>query len=465
MMIGQDDPYRGGAPDGDGAEPAEPGAGWARRSTPPGQAGGWRPDVSVPPARAASPAASEEAQEIVRGADPRDPARLWSIAGSWPDAGPTFALPPDPTPPGVPTGPPAAAGPIAAASTASTAVGVPMPAGTPMPTGTPAPGPGAEAEAEDPWRAATRYRDLLGTSDVTRARAGRDAHHRRQGSRAQAQRHRAAARDIRARVDGVWGQVAEPLAQYGLTDLDQLRPADPGAAAVEPAGQVRLTKGGASTPGGGSGGRRRAGRPLARAGHGPAVGVQRTRGGQVGPTPTDRTDRRRRGSARAGGAAAGPAGPVDPRTAPRQAYELCLDAMSKAAELRAVSKGAASASAGLMTALASLLSLAVVGLLRVFAHAPGMPCVVGAALVASGLVAAAAGMEVGVKAIARAGMLGAGCAAVAVLATFRLAPTDPVAIAGSLVALAAAARFGLGVGAPTQPQAQAGSRAGASRKG
>ncbi|SNQ50876.1 conserved hypothetical protein [Frankia canadensis] len=55
-------------------------------------------------------------------------------------------------------------------------------------------------------------------------------------------------------------------------------------------------------------------------------------------------------------------------------------------------------------------------------------------------------------------------AAVAVLATFRLAPTDMVDVAGALVSLAAAARFGLGLGAPAQQQA-AGARAGGSRKG
>ncbi|MCM3885994.1 hypothetical protein [Frankia sp. R82] len=392
------------------------------------------------------------------GTEARDPAQLWSIAGSWPHAGPTFDLPPDPTPPPVPAGYPA--GGAAVSASASLAVQVPgvgagsEPAGLEPAGSEPAglepaglePAGLEPAESEDPWRAALRYRQLLGTSDVVRARAGRDAHHRRQGSQAQARRHREAAAEIRSRVEGVWGQVAEPLVQYGLTDLDQLRPTEP-ASTASTAGAVKLTKGGAPAGGHGAGDsagrrRRRAARPLARSGH---AGV----GGTGGTAGADHS----------GG------GLVDPRTAPRQAYELCLDAMSKAAELRAVSRGAASASAGLMTALASLLSLAVVGLLRVFAHAPGMPCIVGAALVAAGLVAAAAGLEVGVKPIARAGMLGAGCAAVAVLATFRLAPTDAVAVAGSLVALAAAARFGLGVGAPAEPPAQAGSRSGASRKG
>jgi hypothetical protein len=36
-----------------------------------------------------------------------------------------------------------------------------------------------------------------------------------------------------------------------------------------------------------------------------------------------------------------------------------------------------------MTALASLLSLVIVGLLRVFTRAPGMPCIIGAAATGS----------------------------------------------------------------------------------
>ncbi|CAO5150642.1 conserved membrane hypothetical protein [Frankia sp. AiPs1] len=440
-MIGQDDPTGAAAsPDG---------------SVPPSAApfGGWRPRVDIAPALGGGPGqdfgSGEKASGMVAGTEARDPARMWSIAGSWPSAGSPPELPSDPAAPG------------------------PSPVSGQVPGLDVRPQTPAEPDAEDPLRAALRYRDLLGASDVARARAGRDAHHRRQGSRAQARRSRAAAADIRSRVEGVWAQVAEPLAQYGLTDLDQLRPtesaAGPGSSGSS--GRVALTKGGASGPAGGAArggagrpgrsgaavGRRRAGRPLARAGRAqPEAG-----GGPDGPRG-DRT-RRRRGVA--GGMVAGQDGPVDPRTAPREAYELCLDAMSKAAELRAVTKGAASASAGLMTALASLLSLCVIGLLRVFAHAPGLPCLVGAALVATGLVAAAAGVEVGAKVLARAGVLGAGCAAVAILATFQLAPTGAVAVAGSLVALAAAARFGLGLGAPAEQQPTAGPRAGVSRKG
>jgi len=323
-----------------------------------------------------------------------------------------------------------------------------------------------ELEPDSPHAAACRYRDLLGASDVARARAGQDARSRRQGTRAQARRHREAAADIRTRVENVWAQVSEPLAQYGLTDLDQVRPA---TGETTPAGPVALTKKSAARG-------RGTGRPLASAGHAGWEG--RTDrdprgGGMSGDGRGERPGRgaragREGGRGRGRGRGPGPGGagapaPVDPRTAPRQAYELCLDAMSKAAELRAVTKGAESASAGLVTALASLLSLVVVGLLRLFTDTPGMPGIIGAAVLSGGLVVAAAGMEAGVKPALRAGVLGAGMAAVAVLATFRLAPTDVVDVAGSLVALAAASRFGLGLGAPAQQQAAG--RAGGSRKG
>jgi len=135
--------------------------------------------------------------------------------------------------------------------------------------------------------------------------------------------------------------------------------------------------------------------------------------------------------------------------------------MSKAAELRAVSRGSSSASAGLLTALACLLSLVIVGVLRAFASAQAVPCLVGATIAAAALVMIGSGGEEGaVRAAFRAGMLGAGTAAVAVLATFRLAPVEPLGVVAALVALAAALRFGLGLGSGSPPEP-----AGRSRKG
>ncbi|KQC39328.1 hypothetical protein UK82_06535 [Frankia sp. ACN1ag] len=389
-----------------------------------------------------------------------DTPEAWSIAGSWqrgatatPDAAAITAVP-------APGGPPAGdrvvvpgepGGGAAAAYAGALGRQPGGPAGGPA-GADPDPGP------DDPLKAAMQYRRLLGASDAARARADRDAYQRRQGGRAQARRHREAAADIRARVESVWAQVAEPLAQYGLTELDQLRPA-----AAEPAAAVALTKKSAPRRGADAPAQRRPGRPLASSG-------RDLRGG----SDAGHAAGRQGGSGRAGRSGRGELGvvgqptaaaPVDPRTAPRQAYDLCLEAMSKAAELRAVSKAAGSASAGLMTALACLLSLVVVGVLRAFTEAPGLPCIIGAAVLAAALVAVAAGSDGGVMAVFRAGMLGAGAAAVAVLATFRLAPMAPVDVAAALLALAAAARFGLGLGSGTEQAPPSGSRAGGSRKG
>ncbi len=379
---------------------------------------------------------------MVAGAESVGTPEAWSIAGSW-QRGATAA--PDA---GAITTVPASSGPVGAA-----------------------PDPDLDLDLDDPLKAAMQYRRLLGTSDAARARADRDAYQRRQGSRAQARRHREAAADIRARVEGVWAQVAEPLAQYGLTDLDQLKP----AAAESAAGAaVALTKKSTSRGGADAPAQRRPGRPLARAGRdlrgGPdddhaAAARQRHRQAREGGLARGGGLARegRSGREGRGGGQPAAAAPVDPRTAPRQAYDLCLDAMSKAAELRAVAKASGSASAGLMTALACLLSLVVVGVLRVFTQAAGTPCIVGAAVLAAALVAVAAGTEGGGRAVLRAGILGAGAAALAVVATFRLAPMAPVDVAAALLALAAAARFGLGLGSSTEQAS--GSRAGSSKKG
>lgn len=335
-----------------------------------------------------------------------------------------------------------------------------------------------DPDLDDPAKAAMQYRRLLGASDEARARAGRDARDRRQDGRAAARRHRDAAQDIRARVRSVWDQVAEPLAQYGLTELDQLRSAagDASAEAAAAVPRVGLAKKGTADRGlyrdGGGyvpaepGDRR--GRSLAQAGReadrtGRGLARQRHRSDGL-PLGAGRAAR----DGRAGGPHEPSAAQVDPRTAPRQAYELCLDAMSKAAELRAVSKGTGPASAGLLTALACLLILGIVGLLRAFVAAPALPCLVGSTVAAAVLVALGAGGEDGAKAVLRAGTLGAGTAAVMVLATFRLAPMEPVGVIASLAALAVAVRFGLGLGggqASAGASKSGGSRSGGSRKG
>jgi hypothetical protein len=297
-----------------------------------------------------------------------------------------------------------------------------------------------DPSALGPRAAAARYRALLAESDRARVKIFERLQARQEGDLALARRHRDAAEDIRSRVEGVWRQVAEPLAQHGLSDLDQLRPAaaggEPAAAAVGP-----------PVPGG---------RPVARRGTRSAARSGRGRG-------------RRAGAPGGAGAESGRTGPVvastvDPATAPAEAYQLCLNAMSQAAELRAVNRAGSSASVGLLTGAGCALVAGVVAVVRIFLSAAGLPCLVAAAVACAALVTV--GADGGARAAARAALMGAGTAGVAVLVTLRFVPPEPVGIIGSLAAVALALRFGLGFGAPAgDGKAVASGKAGAPGRG
>jgi hypothetical protein len=137
---------------------------------------------------------------------------------------------------------------------------------------------------------------------------------------------------------------------------------------------------------------------------------------------------------------------VDPAAAQNEAYQLCLQAMSQAAELRAVNRAGSSASVGLLTGAGCALVAGVVAVVRILLSAAGLPCLVAAAVACAALVTV--GADGGARAAARAALMGAGTAGVAVLATLRFVPPEPVGIIGSLAAVALALRFGLGFGAP-----------------
>ncbi|MBX6390528.1 MAG: hypothetical protein IRZ08_16305, partial [Frankia sp.] len=175
--------------------------------------------------------------------------------------------------------------------------------------------------------------------------------------------------------------------------------------------------------------------------------------------------RRRAGTAAAGRAGerrpAQPAGalavavaePVelDPAEAVARARRLCMQALANAAELRGVLRASTSLSVGLVTAGACLLAGVVAGVLRVAVGAEGLPCLAAALVIGGGIVSVAT--EAGPKAALRSALLAAGTAGAVVLATLRVAPSEPAGIIGSLLALALAVRFGLGVGAPASAQA------------
>jgi hypothetical protein len=91
-----------------------------------------------------------------------------------------------------------------------------------VPGGAPSPLPA------DPVETAQRYRDLVAQLDGSRLRAIGDR-------AARARAHRVAARRIRARVDEAWGVIADPLAHYGYTDPQAMRPEGREADEVDPA--------------------------------------------------------------------------------------------------------------------------------------------------------------------------------------------------------------------------------------
>ncbi|WP_045878803.1 hypothetical protein [Pseudofrankia sp. DC12] len=291
------------------------------------------------------------------------------------------------------------------------------------------PGTGADAGPMDPRLAARRFAELLGEADRTRGERDALAQAGREDALVQAERYRDAAGDVRDRVQDVWRQVAETLAQFGVTELHQVRDHAPVPGALpgigfedEPAPEATRPR--------------------------PALGRD-SRRGQNSPSP-----RRRRGDAAppvaiggGGAAVAERDGAVNLPAELERARQLCLRALASSAELRGVRGASSSLSVGLVTAGGCLLVAVVVAVGRVFFAATGLPCVLGALVVGGALVSV--GTEGGgAKAAVRSALLAAGTAGAVVLATLRLAPIEPLGIVASLVALAAAIRFGLGFGAP-----------------
>ncbi|WP_020607772.1 hypothetical protein [Parafrankia elaeagni] len=336
---------------------------------------------------------------------------------------------------------------------------------------------GAFGDAEHPMVAANRYRELMGTSDAMAAQLAERLSARQESVDVVARRHRAAAEDIRSRVATVWSQVGGALAPHGLDGLDQLRPRDGGEPDVEAvyqryAGDLdglhrgRVGRSAVALPGEtGRGGKRAggAGADLPEPGSGRKVlgrqGSDAGRGGRAAAGPRGRDTRRR--APVPGGGLVGPDGLVDPERAKKLAYRLCLEVMTRSAELRAVSRGGTSLSGGIVTALACALAAALTVAARVFMEAPALPCL--AAAGGLGAVAVVAGGESSATAAVRSGLLAAAGASAAVLATFRFVPIEPAGTIGSLACLALALRFGLGFGAASDSSRSAG-QGGAGRR-
>lgn len=327
---------------------------------------------------------------------------------------------------------------------------------------------GAFGAAEHPMVAANRYRELMGTSDAMQAQLAERLSARQESADVAARRHRAAAEDIRSRVATVWSQVGGALAPHGLDGLDQLRPRDGGEPDVEAvyqryAGDLdglnrgRVGRSAVALPGEtGRGGKRSNGPDLPDPGSGRKVlsrqGSGAGRGERTAAGPRGRDTRRR--APAPGGGLVGPDGLVDPERAKKLAYRLCLEVMTRSAELRAVSRGGSSLSGGIVTALACALAAALTVAARVFMEAPALPCL--AAAGGLGAVAVVAGGESSATAAVRSGLLAAASASAAVLATFRFVPIEPAGTIGSLACLALALRFGLGFGAASDSSRSAG---------
>jgi hypothetical protein len=258
----------------------------------------------------------------------------------------------------------------------------------------------ADPDLDHPRLAATQFSRLLAGVEDDRARlaAELDAS------------HRDTAAAIRDRVEEVWHSLSEPLAHYGITELDDLR-VDPKPAAER-------------------GGSRRSG--PARAGSGSLTLTKATAGGALSRAELAATAKR--------------------------AHDQCMIAMSRSAELRAESRSSADASVALVTGVGVLAAAGLAVVLRLLTHFAGLPCVgIGIALTGC-LVGAASG---GGRAVARGGLLGGAVAGIVVLVTAHLAPTDPAAVVGSVVVILLAARFAVGIGAhrPEEPAPPASARA------
>ncbi|WP_239377715.1 hypothetical protein [Frankia sp. Cj5] len=304
----------------------------------------------------------------------------------------------------------------------------------------PAEGPGhgsgnaRDPDLDDPRTAAAHYRALLGELDQARTKVADQVLAGQERRAALARAHRDSAQAIRAKVEDAWRTMAEPLAQHGISDLDQLRPSPVPDADERAASGVALPE--------------HTGRSSMRAQHRRAGAGGR---GRPSSAALERITRSGRPAAGAGDTAA-----FDPAGAPARAHELCLTAMGHAAELRAVTRAGSTASAAIVIGLACLLIAAGVTALRLFLDVAALATLLAtlavAALVAGVCVAALT--DTGRVETARAALLGAGTAGAAVLATVRVAPLDPPGVIISLVVLALAVRFGLGVGAPRDPRRQ-----------
>jgi hypothetical protein len=258
-----------------------------------------------------------------------------------------------------------------------------------------------DPDLDNPRLAASQFSHLLATVEADRAHRDAKLSASHEHGAEAARRHRDTAVAIRDRVDEVWQSLSEPLAQFGITELDDIR--------VEPAAP-------AAAPG---------------------------RAGRTSVTMTKPV-------------AAGPRGRAELTATAKRAHDHCMVAMSRSAELRAELKPDANASVALVTGMGVLAAAGVAVPLRLFTDFAGLPCIAVGIALAACLVGAAAG---GARAVVRGGLLGGALAALVVLATAKVAPTDPGAVIGSVVVILLAARFAVGIGAhrdqPSAPPASA----------
>ncbi|WP_235497885.1 hypothetical protein [Frankia sp. R43] len=311
------------------------------------------------------------------------------------------------------------------------------------------PATGQPVPVDHPLVAANRYRELMGASDTVRALLAQRLAERQEGHDVLARRHRAAAEDIRSRVAVVWSQVGGSLESHGLDGLDQLRPRE----GTEPDVEAVYQQYAGDLDGLGSG-RGRGGRGARAA---VALPGEKRLGAAASIDGGGIDGRGKGGRGRSQAPADGLVGAddlVDPERARKLAYRLCLEVMSRSAELRAVTKGVPTGSSGLIVALVCVLAGALTVAARVFGEAPALPCLVAAG--ALGAVAVVASADASAVSAARSALLAAGSAGVAVLATFRFVPIEPAGTIGALACLALAMRFGLGVGAGASTGAGAG---------
>jgi len=303
-----------------------------------------------------------------------------------------------------------------------------------LPPGSPPGLAAGSGEVLDPRLAARRFEHLLAAAAAARGERDALAQAGREEALTRAERYREAAGDVRDRVQDAWRQVAEALAPFGVTELRQVRDQAPELAAGPPADALP----GIGLPD-------ETGAAPAR----PALGRDGRRGQASGP-------RRRRGSADQAvptSLAADQDTAAEPNVTAEleRARMLCLRALASGAELRGALRASSSLSVGLATAGGCALVAVVVAVARVFFGAVGLPCVLGGLIVGAAVVSI--GTEGGgARAAGRSALLAAGTAGAVVLATLRVAPVEPLGIVVSLLALAAAVRFGLGFGAPAKPE-------------